>query len=381
MAEGALHDRFRALCEIPSPSGSERAVADAVIAELRDAAVEVAEDGAGPVVGSDAGNLVARVPGTGDGFVCFCAHLDTVPHDGAVEVVLADGVYRSAEDTILGADDKAGVAVALEVLLRAVARPGPVGVEVLLTVSEETGLRGASALDAGTLASDVCFVLDEANPIGKVVTRSPTYMSLVAEFEGAEAHAGLRPEEGHSAIAAAALAVSRMQIGRIDEETTANVGVIHGGTASNIVAGSCRIEGEARSLDPDRVTEVVGAMSDACAWGASERGCDLDTRIEEVFRGYRIGRSRALEMAEAGLRNAGYEPERTASGAGSDANALIAQGVDALLLANGSFANHTSAEGVSARSLDAMVEVCEAILAVAAESPGEPGAAGVEGEG
>ncbi len=373
MAEGALHDRFRALCEIRSPTGSERAVADAVIAELAGAGIEVIEDETGPEVGAGAGNLLARVPGTGEGFACFCAHLDTVPHGEAVEVVLEDGVYRSAGDTILGADDKAGVAVALELILRAAERPAPTGVEVLLTVSEENGLRGAAAFDPGTLASPVCFVLDEASPVGQVVTRSPTYMSLIAGFEGAEAHAGLRPEEGHSAIAAAALAVSRMTLGRLDAETTANVGVIEGGTASNVVPGSCRLEGEARGIDPDRALAVVGAMSDACAWGASEHGCDVDTRIEEIFRGYRLGRSRALELAEAGLRKAGFEPERTASGAGSDANALIAAGVDAVLLANGTFANHTPLEGVAARSLDAMIDVCEAILAEAA-APAEGGA-------
>src|SRR3954451_1717401 len=251
MSESRVQERFRRLCAIASPSGAERAIADDLAQELRSAGIEVLEDDAAATAGAGAGNLLARVPGSGPDSVCFCAHLDTVPHEEPVEVVLEDGIYRSAGDTILGADDKAGVAVAAELLVRAASGEAEVGVEALFTVAEETGLRGAAAFDAGSLASPVCFVLDEASPIGKVVTRSPTYLSLAATFTGAEAHAGLRPEDGHSAIAAAAQAVSRMSLGRLDEGTTANVGVIRGGTASNIIPGECRIEGEARSLDAE----------------------------------------------------------------------------------------------------------------------------------
>jgi tripeptide aminopeptidase len=227
-------------------------------------------------------------------------------------------------------------------------------------------LRGAREFDLGGLRADRGFVLDHASPIGEVITSAPTYQRLVAEFEGVESHAGMRPEDGRSAIAAAAAAVASMTLGRLDEETTTNVGVIQGGTASNVVAALCRVEGEARSIDSERAAKEAGKLSEACAWGASEHGCDVDVSIEELFRGYRTQRdSAALALAEAGLRRAGLEPTRVATGGGSDANALILKGLDCVLLANGTLANHTPEERVEATELDRMLDVCLAICAEA----------------
>jgi tripeptide aminopeptidase len=293
----------------------------------------------------------------------FCAHLDTVPHSEPVEVTFADGVFRSAGETILGADNKAAVTVLIELAARARERRPPIGLEVVFTVAEEDGLRGAKELETGALRSSYGFVLDHATPIGEVIVAAPTYNRIEAEFRGAEAHAGIRPEEGHSAIAAAAAAIGAMALGRLDDETTANVGVIEGGSATNVVPRSCRIEGEVRSVDPGRAAVVAGEMAQACAWGASEHGCDADVRIEEVFRGYRTpSSSAALAGAEAGLRRAGIEPRRVATGGGSDANALVAAGFDCVLLADGTSGNHTSDESLEARSLETMLAVCEAIL-------------------
>jgi tripeptide aminopeptidase len=160
-----------------------------------------------------------------------------------------------------------------------------------------------------------------------------------------------------------------MELGRLDQETTANVGLISGGTSGNVVPGRCGIHAEARSLDPARAAEVAGSIADACAWGASEHGCDVDVRIEELFRGYKLpSGSAALALAEAGLRSAGLEPERVAIGGGSDANAFRREGFDSVLLSNGTDAVHTADEMVPARSLDTMLEVCEGILAAAATS-------------
>jgi len=362
-----LHETFVRLCEIRSPTGEEREVADTVLAELRALGLEVSEDGAAEAAEAGAGNILARLPGRRDEWVMFCAHIDTVPHQGQVEVVVSEGVFRSAGDTILGADNKAAVAVFMELVTRHAADPPPVGIELLLTVAEEQGLRGAKAFDVSGLRSRVGFVLDHASAIGEVIVSSPTQQRVLADFEGVEAHAGIRPEDGSSAIAAAAAAISRMELGRLDGGTTANVGVIAGGTSGNVVPGHCSLVAEARSLDPGRTAEVAGSLSDACAWGASEHGCDVDVRIEELFRGYKVSSSSpALGLAEAGLRRAGFEPERTATGGGSDANALILTGFDCVLLANGTEANHTPNETVSVRSLDAMLEVCEAIVAEAA---------------
>ncbi len=362
-----LHETFVRLCEIRSPTGEEREVADTIAAELRALGLELSEDDAAEPAQAGAGNLLARLPGRSEEWVMFCAHIDTVPHAGQIEVVESDGVFRSAGETILGADNKAAVAVFMELVARHASAPPPVGIELLLTVAEEQGLRGAKAFDASVLRSRCGFVLDHASAIGEVIVTSPTQQSVRVDFHGVEAHAGIRPEDGNSAIAAAGAAISRMELGRLDEETTANVGVIRGGTSGNVVPGQCEIVAEARSLDAGRAAEVAGLLSDACAWGASEHGCDADVRIEELFRGYRISPSSpSLALAEAGLRRAGFEPERTATGGGSDANALIVEGFDCVLLANGTEANHTPDESVSAHNLDAMLEVCEGIVAEAA---------------
>jgi tripeptide aminopeptidase len=361
-------ERFTRLCEIASPTGSERAVADAVAAELREGGVETSEDGAAESARAGAGNLIARVPGRSDGWVMLCAHLDTVPHDGPIEVELQDGVFWSRTDTILGADNKAAVAVLVELALRARANPPPVGLELAFTVAEEDGLRGAKELDLDGLRSPFGFVLDHASPIGEVITAAPTYNQVVAEFEGAEAHAGIRPEDGHSAIEAAAAAVASMKLGRLDPETTANVGVISGGSATNVVAGACRIEAEARSIDESRAAETTSALVDACTWAASEHGCDVDVDVTEVFRGYRLASSApGVRIASEALRRTGHEPREVATGGGSDANALVARGFECVLLANGTEANHTSSESVAVQRIAEMLEVCEAIAAVAAE--------------
>ena len=207
--------------------------------------------------------------------------------------------------------------------------------------------------------------------------RSPTQQQIVADFAGVEAHAGIRPEDGSNAIAAAAAAISRMELGRLDEETTANVGVIEGGTSGNVVPGHCRITAEARSLDASRAAEVAGSISDACAWGATEHGCDVDVRIEELFRGYEVPPSSpALALAEAGLRGAGFEPLRKSRPAAAATPTRCAlDGFDCVLLANGTEANHTADESVSARNLEAMLEVCEGIVAAAAAERGVSGRA------
>ncbi len=362
-----LHETFVRLCEIRSPTGEEREVADTIAAELRALGLEVSEDDAAGPAEAGAGNLLARLPGSGEGWVMFCAHVDTVPHRGRVEVVDDEGVFRSRGETILGADNKAAVAVFMELVARHATEPPPIGIELLLTVAEEQGLRGAKAFDTSTLRSRAGFVLDHAGPVGEVVVATPTQQKIRADFAGVEAHAGVNPEDGSSAIAAAAAAITRMQLGRLDEGTTANVGLVAGGTSGNVVPGHCGIQAEARSLDAARAAEVAGQISDACAWGASEHGCDVDVRIEELFRGYRLPPSSpALALAETGLRGAGLEPARVAIGGGSDANALRLDGFDCVLLSNGTAAVHTADETVSARSLDKMLEVCEGIVAAAA---------------
>jgi tripeptide aminopeptidase len=289
-----------------------------------------------------------------------------VPEGGAVEVEFADGVFRSRGETILGADNKAAVAVLVELAARRAAAPAAAGLELVFTVAEEDGLRGAKELELGSLRSSFGYALDHASPIGEVITAAPTYQRLVAEFEGLEAHAGIRPEDGRSAIEAAAAAIGAMRLGRLDSETTANVGVIDGGVASNVVAGGCRIEAEARSLEDAKVAKATAAMLDACTWAASERGCDVDVDVTEVFRGYRQPPSSpAVALARAALERRRIEPREVATGGGSDANALVARGFECVLLANGTEDNHTPTESVAAARLTEMLALCEVLVELA----------------
>jgi tripeptide aminopeptidase len=360
-----LHDTFAALCRIVSPSGAERPCADAVAAQLAAVGVEVEEDGTGAILGGDCGNLFARIPGTGEGSVLFCAHLDTVPVLAPIEPILRDGVWENANDSILGADNKVAVATMLTLAERLARQPAGASVELLFTVGEEVALAGAKEFESSRLQSRVGFAFDSAMPVGGVVVSSPTYYRITADLRGVAAHAGLRPELGRSAVLAAARAIAKMPLGRIDEMTTANIGVIEGGTAANVVPERCRVVGEARSFDAataERLaSELAGCLADAA--NDPECECDLDVELERQFEGYRVRTSSPeLELAFAALRDCGIEPVATDSGGGSDANALRARGLAVLNLANGTERNHQPDESVSAASLERILDVAFAIV-------------------
>jgi tripeptide aminopeptidase len=363
-----LLDDFVRLCEIESPSRSERAVADVVRAELAGLGLTVVEDDSAPDTGSDAGNLLARIEGPPDArTILLCAHLDTVPLGGPVEVRQENGVLTNRHDAILGADNKAAVATILAAARRLVAQPAPVGVELLFTTCEEQALAGAKAFDPGTLKSEFGYVFDHASPIGELVTASPTYYRLEADFRGQAAHAGIRPEAGHNAIVAAARAIAAIVTGRLDESTTANVGQIQGGTAANVVAERCRVVLEARSLDDVRAGEVVSSMVDAISESASDLECDVETAVERLFRGYRLARTApVVEVAAEALRQTSIEPVYINTGGGSDANALIAAGLPVLNIANGTEGNHQPDESVTVDALETTLDVTLAIVAASA---------------
>ena len=370
-----LSGTFAELCRIESPSGRERACAERVRAELGALGVSVEEDGAGPLTGSDCGNLLARISAAGASaaapatdakrMLLLCAHLDTVPLQAPIEPVLVDGVWENANEGILGADNKAAIAVMLA-LARHVVRDGaPVDLELLFTVGEETALAGARALDASCLRSDFGYVFDHASPIGEVIVASPTHFRLEASFRGVAAHAGIRPELGRSAILAAARAIASMRIGRVDEETTVNVGTVSGGTAMNVVPDHSSFVAEVRSLSEERAEAMVAEVVDRVHEAANmpDCDCDADVAVERMFSGYRLPPSApAVRAAEASLRACGHEPLRIASGGASDANALIAKGLQTVNLANGTERNHEPGERVSEAALEQMLGVALALL-------------------
>ncbi len=369
-----LNDLFAELCRIESPSCRERACADRVAAELRAIGLDVSEDDAGAALGGDCGNLLAEIPAPAPDrpTLLLCAHLDTVPLTAPVQPVLVDGGWENARAGILGADNKAAVAVILAAARRVARAGAPVGLQLLFTVGEETALAGAGALDPSRLRCDYGYVLDHASPIGEVIVASPTQYRLVASFHGAAAHAGIVPERGRSAILAAAHAIGSMRLGRIDAQTTANVGEIRGGTAMNVVPERCEVVAEARGLEESSVEALVGELVDRIHEAANlpECECDVDVDVARMFAGYRVApNERALAVAEAALRDCGYMPRRVSSGGGSDANVFRAHGLAVVNLANGTERNHEPTERVSASALEEMLDVVLSLIEHAATEP------------
>ena len=363
---------FVRLCEVPSPSRDEGAVAAMVREELASLGASVTEDGAAATIPAGCGNIVARFPATVEGGVpiALCAHLDTVPNSGPIEVTLTGGFLTNRRDDILGGDNKSAVAGVLEAARRIVEQGIPhAGLEVILTPCEEIGLRGAAAFDPATVDAKMAFVFDHTGPIGGIVTAAPSLKKIHATFVGRTAHAGIVPEQGRSAIDAAARAITRMPLGRIDPVTTANVGTITGGTATNVVSERCTITAEARSLDEDTLARQVMAMLDALTWAATEGEVDLETRVVNEFTGYRLtARDPQVRLAQTALEACGYTPEMVHTGGGSDTNAFLLNGLASVNLCNDMIDVHTGNERIAVTSLEQTAELALALVTTARTS-------------
>jgi tripeptide aminopeptidase len=362
---------FTELAALPSPPGDERAVADRVGAYMSDLGLDVSEDDAGPKIGSNAGNLYARVGATDGGTPLFlCAHLDTVPPEAGIEPVLEDGVIRNAAGTILGADNKAAVAVMLEATRRILSENRPHGgIELLFTPKEEVGLHGAAAFDHERLEARIGYVFDQAAPIGEVILGAPYAHSMEFRIHGRAAHAGMYPEEGRSAIAAASKAIADLKLGRVDDESSANVGLINGGTAGNIVPEWCTFLAEARSHDSEKLADMVREMLEAATFAASLEDCQVETEVHKSYSGYRFKRDDlAVRLASSALERSGYQPSYTLSGGAADANVFNERGLACVNLANGMAEIHTPDEHIAVADLERMVDVTLALVDVARET-------------
>ena len=358
-------DLFTDLASVASPPGEERAVADLVLRYLHDCGLEADEDGSGPEIGSTMGNIYCRIPPTTGGEpLLLCAHLDTVPPTAPIEPVVADGVVRNGAGTILGADNKAAVAAMLEGVRRILVEGrAHAGIELLFTPKEEVGLVGAYAFDHTRLEAHLGFVYDQAAPIGVVILGAPFSQSLEVTFHGRASHSGMHPEEGRSAIAAAARAIAEMRLGRVDEDSTANVGTIVGGTATNIVPEWCIFVAEARSHDERKLAALVQEMQDAITFAAGVAECDVETKARKSYRGYRFAKSdRAVALAAAALERCGHAVSYDLSGGAADANVFNDRGLEVVNLANGMADIHTPDEHISVADLEAMVDVTLALV-------------------
>jgi len=350
-------DLFLELAAIPSPSGEERSVADVVTGYLHDLGLAHDED--------EHGNIYARIAPTTNGTpLFFCAHMDTVPPDGRLEPVLDDGVIRNAGGTILGADDKSAIVAMLEGARRALVEGRPhAGVELLFTTSEEIGLVGAAAFDHTRLHARLGYVYDQAAPIGEIILGAPWARRMDVAFHGRAAHSGMYPEEGRSAVQAAARAIADLRLGRVDEETTANVGLISGGTAANIVPEWCTFRAEARSHDERRLNDLVQEMLEAFTFAATQAECEVETKLRNQYRGYRFAKSdEVVRLAADALERCGRAVSYALSGGAADANAFNERGLRCVNLANGMADIHTPNERISVDDLEGMVEVTLALV-------------------
>ncbi len=365
---------FLELCAIPSPSGTERAVANRVGAYLTDLSLAWDEDDAARQLGGDTGNIYCRIAATNGGGgtpIFLCAHTDTVPPEAAIEPVVGeDGIVRNRAGTILGSDNKAAVVVMLEATRRIVDEGRPhAGIELVFTAQEEVSLRGADAFDHTRLEAQTGYVYDQGAAIGEIVLGSPHGRLLDFRFHGRSAHAGMFPEDGRSAVAAASRAIADFRLGRIDEETSANVGVISGGTARNVVPEWCSFSAEVRSHDERKAVELVREMLETAAFAASLGECEVESEVRPSFPGYRFRETDSpVALAAEALREAGYEPTYALSGGGADANVFNARGLTCVNLANGMMEIHTPDEHIAVADLDGMVEVTLALVDAAART-------------
>ncbi len=359
--------RFLELVAVPSPSGCERAISDLIQERLKAAGLSVSEDQSAAQTGLASGNLVATVRGTGGGVpIAFSAHMDTVPIERAPTVVVENGVVATDGETILGADDKAAVAVLLQLAEDLAAEPPAGDVTFVISAGEEIGLKGASALDVASVPAAACFVFDSEGPVGTLIMSAPTLKRLTVGFTGRSAHAGIEPEKGRSAVVAASRAVAAMRLGRIDAQTTANVGLIEGGSAANIVPERCVVTAEARGRDEVSLSAQVGHMVEACNLAAAETDVDVTVTIDEDFHGYvHDDESLPVRLALRAFAECGFEPLRIGGGGGSDANVFNLRGLPAVTLGLGFEDLHSPHERLAVARLTDVYRVAHALVHVA----------------
>ncbi|MCR4407690.1 MAG: M20/M25/M40 family metallo-hydrolase [Anaerolineae bacterium] len=347
-----LLDTFLTLVQIDSPSGEEEAIARHLADRLIALGLAVHHD--------NAGNLIARTDSSGEPLL-LNAHMDTVGQDRGIRPIVENGIVRTDGTTILGGDDKSGVAIILEVLqtMRERGLPYP-PLEIALTVSEEIGLLGSKALDMSQFQARQALVLDSGGPIENVVVSAPSQDVLHAVIHGKAAHAGVIPEEGINAIVVAAEAITHMPLGRIDEETTANIGLISGGTAINIVPDRAELHGEARSRNENKLVAQVQAMTRALEEAAARHGAGVEIKVTHSFSAYTLDEDSPLvQRVIRAAERLGLTPSLVTSGGGSDANVFNAGGLAALVLSTGMKDVHTPQETIA---VEDMVRSAELVL-------------------
>lgn len=350
---------FIRLVKIDSESRNERAIADALIQDLIELGAEVSEDRCCESTTGNAGNLIARIPGSVDKApILFCAHIDTVVPGVGVKPQIVDGKVVTDGTTVLGGDDKSGVAeiiMGIKALKDQGIEHAPL--EILFTVSEEVGLLGAKCFDKSGLKAAFGYAFDTQN-IGDLVLGAPSQNSFELIIKGKEAHAGVEPEKGINAIRVASEAIAAMPLGRIDFETTANVGTISGGMATNIVPNKVVIHGEARSHSQAKLDQVCSDIRKAVETAVAKHHNDhsaasFELEIEAEYKAFRLSEdAEPVILAKQALTSIGIEPKTAVGGGGSDANIINAAGVPMIIVGTGMMRYHTVNEYITIKDLE-----------------------------
>lgn len=366
IATDRLISLFGKLISFDSPSFGERQIGDFVTRQLLGLGIPVWEDEAGEAIGGECGDLHAYLEGDVDlPPLLFCAHLDTVePSSGKQMRIRGDGVITSAGETILGADDCAGIAAILEALTSLIESGSPHRpIELLFTVAEEPYCRGAQALDPSRIRSKEAYVFDLSGPVGDAADRAPTILSFTAVFTGRSAHAGFAPEKGIHAIRAAAHAVTSIPCGRIDEDTTLNLGTIHGGVADNIVPDRCTLTGEIRSYSDPKAMGLLDDVKRTIQKAAQDHGATAQVRHTVNVTAYRTDPGSAvIRRFRSACQSLGLPGRLRPTFGGSDNNCLAQYGIQGIVVANAMNDCHSTSEYTTVAELERAAELALTLM-------------------
>ena len=365
-----LVDYFLMLAAINSPTRCEKPVADVLESDLKSLGFNVVRDKAGEKVGGNTGNVIGTKKGNVPNGVpiLFSAHMDTVLPTEGWGYEIKDDVIRSNGKMILGADDKAGVAAIIEALKVIQEENIPHSdIQVAFSIGEEVGLYGARYMDYSLITSKCVFVYDMGRPVGCVTVVAPSHDNIIVKIHGKAAHAGANPEEGVCAVITASKAIAKMKLGRIDHETTANIGVIKGGTARNIVPDYCEIKGEARSRNNEKLNAQVEHMVEVFRDAAAEMGAGVDIQVERSYNTFRLTEDdEVVKIAATAARRVGIEPELHETGGGSDASIFNEKGLPATVIGVGYESPHSVDEYIPIPDFVKSAEMALEIIKVAA---------------
>ncbi|SFJ23626.1 peptidase T-like protein [Halobacillus dabanensis] len=361
-----LLEEFLELVQIDSETTQEAEIAKVLKIKFEGLGLEVIEDEAASITGHGANNLICNLKGTKEDAetIYFTSHMDTVVPGIGVKPTVEDGYIVTDGTTILGADDKAGVAAILEAIRSLKEQNIEHGdLQFVITVGEESGLVGAKALDSTLLKAKYGYALDSDGQVGNIIVAAPTQAKINATVKGKTAHAGVAPEKGISAITLAARAIAKMPLGRIDEETTANIGRFEGGQKTNIVCDHVEVLAEARSLDPEKMEAQVEKMKQALTETAEEMGGEVDIDVDIMYPGFKQqAGDQFVEVARSAAKRIGRESELLTSGGGSDANVISGHGVPTVNLSVGYEEIHTTNERMPVSELEKITEFVIAIV-------------------